>query len=253
MSNPYSPGPSKPTPANSTFRVDHGRAFNFIFENPNWMTNVLFLTLSYLIPLVGPLVGNGYQLEVVEQLHRSRGTWYPDFDFNRFGDYLVRGLWPFLVSMVISIFLVPLVWVLMFGGMAAFAAVAGNMGDIAIVVVPFIFVGLLILMIGCSMIMLPMVLKAGLQQDFSAAFDMNFAMDFVKHNFFQFFISGIIMYFLSLVMFVLGALVFCVGAYISMAIVNLMASHLLWQFYEVHLSKGGQPIPLKNTVPPQNF
>ena len=251
--NPYAGGPRKPIQSPPTVMpIDHSRAFNYIFENPNGVTNVLFVALCTFIPIVGPIVMNGYQFEVVEHLHRNRGRWYPDFDFNRFGEYLTRGLWVFLVSLIVSVVLVPVVWILMAGGMALFGVVAAGMGDLAIIVFPIgivVFMGISIL-IGMSMI--PLTLKAGLQQDFNAGFDMNFAVEFLTKNFWQLILSAIIMCFVSLVMMVLGLAAVCIGVYFAAAVLNMMASHLLWQFYERHLALGGQPIPLKDTTPPSH-
>lgn len=254
--NPYSTGPQStaPPPNQGVFRIDHGRTFHYIFENPNGMTNVLFCTLCNFIPILGPIVMHGYQFEVIEQLHRTRGATYPDFDFNRFGEYLSRGIWVFLVGLMIGIVFVPVIWILLLlsFGLASVLA-AGN--DVAfLILIPINFVVIVGVSFLMGMVLVPVSLRAGLQQEFSAAFDMNFAFDFIKNNFGQFIISGIIMYFLSFVITIVGFLALCIGVYFAVSIVYLMATHLMWQLYERHLSLGGQPIPLKQVpMPPQKF
>src|SRR5262245_3305784 len=78
--------------------IEYKRMYSYVFENPNWVTNVLLVGVCFLsgtvIPVIGPLLVTGYQCEVVLGLLASRGARYPDFDFNRFTDYLLRGLWP---------------------------------------------------------------------------------------------------------------------------------------------------------------
>src|SRR5687768_5874807 len=74
-------------------KIEYVRMYNYVFENPNWLTNVLLTVLCMLIPVIGGLIAIGYQFEVVSSLMLTQGARYPDFNFNRFSDYLMRGLW----------------------------------------------------------------------------------------------------------------------------------------------------------------
>src|SRR5215471_20553632 len=118
--NPYaSPAPVQmaivPTGGGPT-SMDYMRSFNYIFENPDWITTILLLGLVYLgalIPGVGIILNLlfiGYQFEVMDLLLKTQGRQYPGFDFGRIGDYLGRGVWPFLVSLVATFVLVPLIY-----------------------------------------------------------------------------------------------------------------------------------------------
>ncbi len=51
------------------------RSYLFVFDSPNWVTNLLFICLCSLIPIIGPIVLIGYFFEVIESLLRrgSRG------------------------------------------------------------------------------------------------------------------------------------------------------------------------------------
>lgn len=75
---------------------------------------------------------------------------FPDFDFSHFGKYLEHGLWPFLVafvvSMAVTIVLLPLIWVLMIPTMLIGGLSSGNepnagscVGAIAIILVMLVF------------------------------------------------------------------------------------------------------------------
>src|SRR5688572_22044128 len=96
--------------------MEYMRAYHYIFENPNWMTTVLYIglvSLAGIIPgvsIILQLFFFGYQFEVLEALLRTRGTRYPDFDFGRIGAYLNRGIWPFLVNLVVTFVLIPLIY-----------------------------------------------------------------------------------------------------------------------------------------------
>lgn len=233
------------------FRVSHSKAMNYVFENPRWLNNVLMTTLCIFIPIVGPIVLYGYQAEVVECLHRERGRRYPDFDFNRFTEYLTRGLWVFLVALIVNIVMVPVMWIVIFGGLALMGVSAGLMGDAAglslIVTIPLF----ILLIAGASMLMavvtIPMLLRSGMTQDFGEGFNFGFVMEFIGKTWKQIIVSSLFLYFFSLALTCVGMIAFCVGAYVAAAYICLVASHLGWQLYELHLSKGGSQIPLNPT------
>ena len=55
----------------------------------------------------------GYLFEIIEFKHRHGDDEpYADFDFNRFVEYLKRGLWPFLCALVIGVAFMPVLMVL---------------------------------------------------------------------------------------------------------------------------------------------
>src|SRR5690242_1418081 len=112
--NPYASPTSPPVaiqPAGLAFkpidRIEYMRSYQYVFESPNWTMNIVwgFLCLisTMIIPVVGQLVLLGYQFEILEVLLRTQGARYPDFDANRFADYLGRSIWPFLVALVLMI------------------------------------------------------------------------------------------------------------------------------------------------------
>src|SRR5262245_14760668 len=146
---PFGPPPASPNPFQASavsakptaapqgtigpFAIEYMRSYNYIFENPNWVMNVLwgFLCIlsTALIPILGQLVLMGYQYEVVESLFLARGTRYPDFDINRFADYLGRSIWPFLVSLIVGLVLAPVIVILallLMGLAGALGAAAGE-------------------------------------------------------------------------------------------------------------------------------
>src|SRR5262245_61603936 len=136
--NPYaSPmptGPAFPAGTGQT-NIEYMRAYNYIFENPTWMTTVLCLgvcCIAAIIPGVGILLNLlflGYQFEVIDSLMRTQGRQYPTFDFGRFGDYLGRGVWPFLVNIIASLVLLPVLYIGMFIGALLVTGIAGAAGD----------------------------------------------------------------------------------------------------------------------------
>src|SRR5436190_21917671 len=117
--NPYQASGSAAASPYRRGAMEYGQIVSYVFQNPNWLINLLMMGVCQLIPIVGPLVLVGYQFEVVEALHRDPRRTYPDFDFGRFVDYLVRGLWPFLVGLVASVVIAPIMMIFVMFTIAA--------------------------------------------------------------------------------------------------------------------------------------
>lgn len=248
--NPYEPARAHPVAPTKEFRVNHSQALNFVFESPSWIQNILLLTLCVFIPIVGPIVVYGYQFEMIEYLHRSRGSRYPDFTFNRFSEYLSRGLWVFLVALIINLVAIPLIWGIMFGGIVVIGLVAGTVGPDAagmsmILTVPFFVVAMVTAWVFMAIIMAPMLLGAGLAQDFGQGFNMSFISEFISNTWKQIIVSTLVVVMVSFATTLVGALAVCIGMYFAMSYMMMVMAHLGWQMYELHLSKGGARIPLK--------
>jgi len=268
MSNPSSFGPfpdpaPKPSGAGAMSaaasagpgQLEYLRTIQYIFDNPNWLMNLVWSFLCQLagqvIPIVPAMVFMGYQFEMLEDLQTNRGTRYPDFDINRLVDYLGRGVWPVLVM---------LIGVLAIGaavGMVALAtlicaSILGSVGgeDLAGVLVP---IGVVIggtlgiaVMLLASIYVTPMVLKAGLAQDLGAAFDFAWVNDFARKMWVETVLSGLFMVgsALALILVTCGLAGIIIGP-----IMPFVSTHFYYQLYMLYLSRGGTPIPLKPRVP----
>ncbi|MBP89742.1 MAG: hypothetical protein CMJ64_24060 [Planctomycetaceae bacterium] len=243
----YSPADTLMKPSG---QMEYMRSIHYIFENPNWLQNILFTALCAFIPLIGPLVNYGYQFEIIETLHLRRGASYPDFDFNRFVDYLVRGLWVFLVAFVLGLatsaisFGVAVLVAVLVGG----AGVAGGEEGVTIgmlIAMPLLIIGSLVFSILVQMFVVPCILRAGLTQDFGAAFDFGFAKQFVSNTWPQMIVTGLFSAATAIVLLMLGLAMMCVGIIFTMPIVVLLQAHLGFQLYEFHLARGGDHIPIQ--------
>ena len=207
----------------------------------------MFCVLCMVVPVVGPIAFLGYQMEIVQCLHVTKGRRYPDFDTNILGNYLGRGFWVFVVMFVLSLITTPifiLVAVFMVMGSGGLAAVGGGGAApmVLMLVVPLAFLGTSAISVLLALVALPMSLRAGLGIEFGSAFDFGFIKQFVGNVWKQHLLAMLLMIPVSMIAMVVGLLAFCVGIYVTMVIVQLMYTHRLWQSYELHLSKGGQPI-----------
>src|SRR5947209_3942067 len=100
----YNQGPGGPP------RMRYWAAYRFLWTSPSGWKNLLQASVCMLIPVIGPLVLVGYLHDVLlarlDTLDDDR-LGYPDFDFSRLVDYLTRGVWPFLVSLVAGLVFIP--------------------------------------------------------------------------------------------------------------------------------------------------
>lgn len=221
-------------------------SYRFIFQSPNWVNNLLLGSVCQLIPVIGPIVLFGYEFEVVEALHRNPDRTYPDFDFNRFVIYLQRGIWPMLIAMCVGLVLLPIMMLIMIVPIFLVLAGADKIGDVAVfLIVPIMAIVFLVLMYGMLMLLTPMILRAGLAQEFAAAFDFAFVKDFIKRVWWEELLSISFLMISSNVMMLAGSALFCVGMYPAVSWAQLAQSHLWYELYELYLERGGTPIPLK--------
>jgi len=240
-------------------RLQYIYAYQYIFESGNWFLNLLMGALAWLstqvVPVIGPLVYLGYQYEIVDHLHRNRTMPYPDFDFNRFGDYLGRGAPPFVVGLIFGLLMIPLLLVVSFVGITAVPVTAALMSD-ADVAEPWIAVvsiglTLLFIALGCLLIIAvslltgPMSLRAGLSGNIGEGFNFGFVFDFLRRMWLEMALAYLWLTVVGTLLYFVGLLFFCVGAYPAVAWSHLASAHMNWQLYELYLDRGGMVIPLK--------
>ena len=246
--------------AGESAQMEYMRSFHFIFENPNWGTSVLWGFVAFLLggmvpggTIISQLLFTGYQFDIVQSLIQSPGRPYPVFDLNRFGDYLARGLWPFLVNLVVSLVLFPIMVILAIPFVLLGFAAANAGEDAAVVLVTLvILVGLVVAFVVGLLLMLivtPMIIRAGVAQDFMEGFNISWARDFAAKTWKEMILTALFTMVAGMVLGFVGLAACVIGLYAAIPILMMMQAHLFLQLYRVYLSRGGTPIPLK----PQAF
>jgi len=236
------------------------RAYNYIFENPAWMTTVLSLAVVFLfamIPGVGillQLLFLGYQFEIIDWLLKSQGRQYPTFELGRLADYLSRGLWPFLVSLVCSVVLFPLIYIGLIVGVLAIAGISSAGGDNLgpVLATMFGIAGFVVffaVVFAAAMLLVTMVLRSGLAQDFASGFQVDWIKDFLSKMWREMLLAGLFMTATTLALEIVGLLALCIGLFFVIPLVLLAYAHILYQLYVVYLSRGGQPVLPKLAMP----
>jgi hypothetical protein len=229
--------------------MNYMAAISDFFKSPKWMMNLLLGGVCCLIPVVGPLVLMGWLITGFWAREDQRPETFPDFDFNLFGKYLERGVWPFLVTLVVSFglvfvmsfLIVPLTLVpsLLFAGGDRHAS-----GAAGAIVGLFVVVFYAVMILAMMFVLTPLKLRASIVQDFAKSFDFAFVKNFVAATWMEIVLSSLFLLATSTVLACLGLLAFCIGIYLVMVPIYFAWAHLLKQLYALYLQRGGEPVPL---------
>lgn len=230
--------------------MDYAAAFRFPFKGPHTWPNIGLLLVCFLIPIVGPIVAMGFVVLLEKRLLADPLADAPKFDFGRFTDYLQRGIWPFLVALVMTpifmILYIP-IFIALFALMVAFEKQPA-LFFIGLVVVVLLQVALTIAL---SVAFVPLTLKAGLEQTFKGAFDWQFFKSWWRTVWLQTFLVILI---ISVAAMLGTLLLLCtfIGIYAVAGIALMVQAHLYCQLYRLHLARGGKPLTIAPEPPASN-
>jgi Protein of unknown function (DUF4013) len=240
-------------------RMNYMASISDFFKSPKWLMNLLLGGVCCLIPVVGPLVLMGWLITGFWAREDQRPETFPDFDFNQFGKYLERGVWPFLVTLVVtlgmafvmSFLIVPITLVPSF----LFAGSDGHASGAAGAIIGlFVMIIYAVMILAMMFVLTPLKLRASIVQDFAKSFDFGFIKKFVATMWMEIALGSLFLMVASVVLVCLGLLAFCIGIYLVMVPIYFAWAHLLKQLYALYLQRGGEPIPLspklRDTPPP---
>jgi hypothetical protein len=229
-------------------------AYKFLWTSRNGWRNLLLASVCVLIPVVGVLVLMGYLRDVM--LARldtldDDAIGYPDFDFSLFGEYLQRGLWPFLVSLVASLVMVPVIFVLWFGGFVIVSAMSRN-GPIMVAALALLGIVWFAFMLALNLVMVPLIIRAAILEEFGPSFSWGWIKDFASRMWREVLLSALFLAVTCIPLLLIGYAMCFVGIYPAMALLTVAQWHLHFQIYRIYLSRGGAYVPPKPvaTVPP---
>jgi hypothetical protein len=230
--------------------MNYMRGFQFIRDREKWLTNVLLGAVCLLIPIIGQIVFVGYMFDVIEALHNDpEHKNYPDFDFNRFTEYLGRGIWPwlteFLFGLIISIPLTIVGVVIMIAGVAL---AKGEPWGI-LVGYAFMFLVVIPLSIFLSIAVWGPELHAGMSRQFQFGPMIEFGKAFFSKMKKEMLITALVLVGAFLVAMILVVITCYVAAFFVGPVFMYAKHHWLFQMYELYLQRGGTPITTAESVP----
>ena len=232
--------------------MNYTASISDFFKSPKWLMNLLLAGVCVLIPIVGLIVVLGWLITGFWARQDERFETFPDFDFSHFGKYLERGLWPFLVTLAVTLVCVPLMWVFMIPTMLIGGIASGGEGQasgcFAVIAVILMFASCLLIMVAMMLITTPLMIRASITQDFVQSLDFRFVKRFVTLMWKEILLSSLFLMVAGIALGLAGILLFCVGIYFVNVLLYFSWTHLDKQLYQLYLSRGGEPVPLSSKL-----
>lgn len=218
----------------------------FAFKPGTGLANLAYGSLCLLstqiVPFLGQIILLGYLAEVAEDLDRDPETdGHDDFTFDRFMKYLARGVYPFLVQLLLLVAAFAAFALAILAG--AGAGIASDLPAVGIVV------GLVVLIIGSvgvTALTWPVTLHAQLSRGINLGENFAFTRDFLGRVGWD--TVGVVLAFvpISFGVTILGLMACLIGVFPAMTILLAAQEHLMVQLYHRYLDAGGEPISRTN-------
>lgn len=227
--------------------MNYNASITDFFKSPAWKNNMLLGAVAVLIPIVGPLVLFGWHITCLwARGNKNDPADFPAFNFDSFAKYLERGLWPFLVNMVASFVLVPVILILEIVPLVLLLSDRshGNNAALLMVVIGLFFIIYLIVLALFGLVNTPLILRAIITQDFKSAFDLRFAKAFISMMWKEILAVMVFMLGVSLCMMVITVITCYIGMFFAMPVFMFSWHHLQKQLYQLYLARGGEAVPL---------
>jgi hypothetical protein len=221
------------------------KPYTYFVNKPGGTNNLLWGSLAavaaFVVPgvgVIGSIVLLGYRSEVAEDLKNDPDLAdHRDFDINRFVDYLARGVWPFLMQMLVFVVVSGFVFLAVLAGIGAMLAANNEWVGVivgGVLLIPFTLLS--------SMLIWPLELHTQLARGFQFGAACRFTGWFVRRVGGQLFFSLLAHTFLSMVVTVVGLLLCLVGLFPAVMITFMAQEHYMIQLYRLYLDEGGEPI-----------
>jgi len=214
------------------------------FVSPNWIVNLVWMLICEFLSLfvIGNIIYLGYAGEVAVARSGGRADQWPDFQIERFGEYFIRGLWPFLWQLIGSFAALVVLGVpvlcTVYGAMSLSdqempgpALAVGIIGGVISLTLGLIF----------AIVMVAINLKSILANDFMAGGEFQFLQAYVTNVSLTTLLAFLYLWLLSILYMFCGLLLFCVGVMLVSPMLRLVTCDLLAQLHDVHMSYGGPP------------
>lgn len=248
IEKPVPPDAAAPSAGLQPRRLTYLPAFRYVFENPDWFLTLVFGGLCGFIPVLGQVAQMGFFYEVVEGLYRRPDAPYAKFDFRRFAGYCERGVWVYVLAMLVGTVIYMFVFLpIQLTFQFSFIALISNQTVLMVVMAilgPVILLAALVILVGANVLTAPLFLRAGLAQRFRLVFRFDWIKFYLKKVWVEEVLATLFIMASAVLLLPLGCLVFCYGLYAAGMIVSIASAHMQWQIYEIYLERGGEPIPL---------
>lgn len=225
--------------------MDIGKAFTYVFEDPNWIMKLLLGGILLLIPIVNFAV-LGYMLATLKNV--ADGQPQPLPEWGEFGAHFMKGLYAFIGALVYFLPLI-LIWCCVFVVTFAGSFAAGSSSDSTGGAVGGVM-GIVILCLQCVMglyglfagltIWAPMTRFAMSANQLSIFWDIRGSFDFIKQNLSNYIIALLVGWVAS---FVAGfGIILCIiGVVFTMFWAYAVQAYLFGQLWRTSSGQGVMP------------
>ncbi len=212
------------------------------FKSPNWLTNLLWMFVCDLLAsvFIGNIIKFGYLAEVAEARSGGRSEHWPDFTWDRFSEYLMRGLWPFIWNLIWVLPLIVLVGIPL-GTTIGLSSVLMNNGN-EVPGVIFLVTGIVVTIgVYCCVLvaMSASMMHAGLGNDFMKGADMGWIRSYVSKMWRTTIWAGFVFFLVAMAVIIAGLLFFCIGFLVASPILSMMAADVVSQLHDIFVTRGG--------------
>jgi hypothetical protein len=217
------------------------RSYVFMLNGLNGVRNVLMSSICLLIPGLGLWIFLGYAGEVLQALHDPESEGQGAFAWRRLGRYLERGWPPFLLVMSASV--VGLLVGGLLGLLAWKEAELARQGGVHPAVLAGVVAGVtLVYLVGLLGLMLVLALLtfwATCGQPWELGPLGPFVRDFCQRGGWELLLVEVLILATTPLVLVAGSMLCGVGVLPALALIGLAQHQLLFQLYELYLSRGG--------------
>lgn len=208
--------------------MDFGKAFSYVFKDPDWFKKIGLVALCSLIPIIGSFILVGWALEAARNvIEGNSDNALPKLEF---GKNLGKG---FMATLITAIYTIP---VALFTGIASAAISFAPQSDDALRIILFILggcVGLLGLVLGILVWFLSTIAIANFvaKGEFGAAFRFKELFGMLKKSFGSWLLVMLGSILALGIIGPLGTVVCFIGVFLTMAYGQAIYGHLLGQAY----------------------
>jgi hypothetical protein len=219
--------------------MDIGRAYRFIFEDPNWLKKVGIAALVTLIPVLGTIVIMGWSIEITRRVINNDPEPLPDWD--NFSELLNKGLRAFAVGLA---YMLPVIVIVFCGQIIAGGTIAGlaNNSDSAAVgtgvaiLFGCVYCLILILSIALGFLLMAANGRLAVYGEISAAFKFNEVIAQLRAAPVAYLMVILISWLTNMLLVPLGAIACGIGIIFTSALGMAISAHLIGQAYTVSQS-----------------
>lgn len=217
--------------------MDIGKAFSYIFDDPNWVKKVLIGGVVNIIPIVN-FAATGYWLTQTKNTYEGRELPLPEW--SDFGGYFMKGLMAVIATFVYSLpailiyccaFIVPS---LMAGAGSSTGDQSGaSTGPLATVATLLLFCGVCVLLLYLLVLLVfvpALLTRYAMSGEFGAFFQFGPAWQMIKANLGSYIMTLLVFVIASLLASIVGSIACGVGAFFTGFWASLVGAYLFGNF-----------------------